>query len=237
MKRFYLFLLSTVLLFSSCGDSESTTESNPNDGTLKKLTGVWISSEDLFLSFNSEGEYAAFVDYYDLQTGVFTYKDNIITCKNSNNNTNTSIQVKAFTENEISVDIEYTDIYGDLAEVSEVFKKWSTIEPSSSLHKLKGKTYDWGDAILSFDSYNRCSKTTKFDSYYANIEKDEFFIPKGSSKVYNYVYITPYIYIQDWCTVDEYENNPIHYGLAYGLVDRYKIELSKNGEIEEIIHE
>lgn len=147
--------------FMACSGDDNDEEDNPSGGGKTEdysIVGVWESGKN-FISFNSSGYCAAYIDRNYLDSGTYNQKGNEVSVSNSYYAKTTKYTITKLDNSSMSVQISYTDLDGYSKSRSLNLSK-SSKSPISTSHKLVGKsiTRNWSSTGYKI--------TTSFNTHY-----------------------------------------------------------------------
>lgn len=227
MKKilFVCIALLSVFVFQSCSSSDNDEQDDDiTTTTPASLVGVWQKG-DYFVSFDSKGFYAAYIEDEFIDSGNYTQSKNIVECNNMYFHRITTYTIRSISENNLEVDISYMDLYGNHKNKTVTFTKTDDI-PASKENTLSGKSYTgfsstFGNVTMTFNTYNSGIRSAS----------------KGSAAKYPlkffYIYIGDKLYYQ-LLDDDSIQIPSIGSWTNYNVVRCWKIYFSPNGSISDI---
>ena len=176
------------MVFVACSDSENNDNSNnPPQEESVSIIGTW-ENENYFVSFGDDGFYCSYFGDDFIDSGNYEQSDNEVTCVNTYFNRSTSFIVLDATENQISVEISYTDLSGNSNSKNMVLTK-NDVEPALKENPLVGRSISWntydtfGIISMNFNTHNAGLKTASRGSA-KNYPLDFFYIYIGNRMYY-----------------------------------------------------
>ena len=217
--RKVLFLFALLPMLFSC----SSEENELNYEKLKsQIVGVW-EYNDILVSFDEYGYYAAILDETFLDCGSFILNKDEITCKNNYLNKNTKYIIESIDNNGINMIVTYNNYKNE--EVNKNITLYKTDKkPASKDNILIGKIYNF---LLS--GYGGCNII--FNSH--NIAEMKTESVKPITQIWNYFYIEPYVYSQ------KYKHPSDALSIYFkncdkGIIFKQEVEIGDSGEIKRI---
>lgn len=195
-----LLLAAVVILFlgmTSCSGGDEPTgnkeEINKEEPVKYSPVGVWESG-NYFVSFGTDNFCSAyFADRY-LDCGDYTYNDNLITCSNTYYSKQTLYHIKKLTENQMTLEVEYVDVYGNKQTKSLDFKK-SSKPASKKDHSLVGKIH----SIYSSTG----TQTYTFSTYYTGVRSTTMQNASKYPMAFYYIFFNNRVYYQTFKTTTQ----------------------------------
>jgi hypothetical protein len=229
MKTLFVWAaLLSVFVFHSCSGSDSDEhDKDITTTTPVSLVGVWQKG-NFFISFDSKGFYAAYLDDEFIDSGNYNQSKDVVKCNNMYFNRTTTYTIKSISDENLEVDISYMDLYGSHKNRTITFTKTDNI-PASIENTLSGKSYTgfsstFGNVTMTFSAYNAGIKNAS----------------KGSAAKYPlsffYIYIGNKLYYQ-LLDDDSIQIPSIGSWTDYNIVKCWKIYFSLNGSISNIENE
>lgn len=173
MKKILYFLLGFSFILSSCTEDNNEPNDNnkPSNGSqtetsisLSDIEGVW-TSEDFFVSFNSDKFCTSFVAKGFLDSGKFTFSSTktnaTISCRNTYFNHTTTYYVESLSSSKMTLKVDYTD-YNGVEKSTRLYLNKTSEHPVEIDNPLVGKIASarsqyWTYVITTFSTY--CSGT------------------------------------------------------------------------------
>ena len=222
-KILFLMAMLPMILFTACSsdpDNGGTDDTDDND--TPSINGVWENGNH-FVSFGSDGFYAAHIADEFIDSGNYTQSKNDVSCENAYFNRNTSYTIKSASDKELMVDVTYTDLNGKSNNKTMTFSK-STATPASQNHSLNGKSYIWytstfGNVTMTFNTYNSGIKSAAAGNA-AKYPLKFFYIYVGE-KLYHQILSDNSIQVP---TIGSWSTN-------YNIVRCWKLSFNPNGSI------
>lgn len=225
MKKLLFFALAFLPIFvlQSCSDSNKDEPESEGESTLS-IIGVWESGNH-FISFGSDGFYAAYIADEFIDSGSYVQSKDVVSCQNTYFNRKTTYTIKSISDTELKADITYTDVYGNSHNETMTFSK-TTTSPASQGSTLVGKSCTWssstfGSVAMTFSTYNSGIKSAS----------------KGSAAKYPlkffYVYIGERLYYQVLGGTSVQTPTIGGWSTGFYTLNCWKLFFSSNGSISD----